>query len=173
MLLSSQSKYVFIVFLMAFSCILYYIDIVRFVCWFSFFLYAFVFVFFFWILEFFACLFVSIDRRFITLFAYRASCHDWMTLFRSRYSSYVFPFFYSIFVLFLLLNNIECMMWSVIFEIDKSLCWRTKEWQRRNRKKKFKTHFTLNEFASTSWIELVLFLSCWNDDLVALIIFVV
>lgn len=75
----------------------------------------------FFILNFgiFRSSFVSIDCRFITLFAI-ASCHDWMTLFRSRYSSVFFFFF------FLLLNNIECMMWSVIFEIDKSL--RCREW---------------------------------------------
>lgn len=127
--------------------------------------------------------FVSIDCRFITLFAI-ASCHDWMTLFRSRYSSYVF-FFYLF--SFLLLNNVECMMWSVIFEIDKSLCCEGEslvnkriatEKQRRKKKNREKNHTKHISpqivqfcFQIVNWISL--FLSCWNDDLVALVIPVV
>lgn len=122
----------------------------------------------FWNFGIFRLSFVSIDCRFITVFAI-ASCHDRMTLFRSRYSSERFPFFLHSF-LFLLLNNIECMMWSVIFEIDKSLwcegrVWHTKERQRNNRNKKFKTHFTSNHvcecvcFHIVNWVCLSPFLS--------------
>lgn len=124
-------------------------------------------------MEFFACLVVSIDCRFITLFAI-ASCHDWMTLFRSRYIVLnIFPFFI-MFIYFYcwIILNAWCEV-SFLKSINHcALRWgarqtktNDKEGRRRKSREKIQNTFHLKSylyivyikdiFASTSWIEFV------------------